>query len=70
MESLGINFGLLFIQLMIGFGWIGFSILSLFSLRSKNLHGTELALWALAICAIPVLGALAFWIVRPSGVNK
>ena len=70
MESLGINLGLLLVQIVFAFGWIGFSIFSLFSLRSKNLHGTTLAVWALAICAVPVLGALAYWIVRPSVESK
>jgi hypothetical protein len=70
MESLGINFSFLLVQLILGFGWIGFSIFSLFSLRSRNLRGMTLAVWVLAICAIPVLGALAYWIVRPSGEYK
>ena len=65
MEPLGINYNLLLLQMFVGFGWIGFSVFSLLNLRSKNLSGITLAVWALTICAVPVLGALAYWIVRP-----
>ena len=70
MEALGINFGLLLVQVFIAFGWIGLAILSLFSLRSKNLSGVTLAMWVLIICVVPVLGPLAYWIVRPSNETK
>ncbi len=66
MEPLGINAGFLFVQLLVGFGWIGFAVVSLFHLRNKKLTGVPLVLWVLIICAIPVLRALAYWIVRPS----
>ncbi len=66
METLGINVGFLFVQLLVGFGWIGLVIISLFDLRKKKLEGMALAVWVLVVCAIPLLGALAYWIVKPS----
>jgi hypothetical protein len=41
-------------------------LFTLFSLRSNDLSGVALGLWVLIICAVPFLGSLAYWIVRPS----
>lgn len=73
MESLGINFGFLLVQilnLLIVFGWITVAIVSLFNLRNRRLTGTPLVMWALIICAIPILGALAYWIIKPSAESQ
>ena len=66
MEPLGINTGLLFIQLAIGTVLIGLPIISLIDLAKKRLSGTPLAVWVLIICAIPLLGSLAYWIIKPA----
>ena len=69
MESLGINLGLLITQLVsflvIG-GYPILSLVALFSLRRNRLTGTNQAIWALLIIAIPFLGALAFFIAKPT----
>jgi len=70
MESLGINIGLLLIQSIIPIIWIGFPLISLIDLGKKNLSGTTLALWVLIICAIPFLGPLAYWLIKPTAENK
>jgi len=70
MIDLGINSGLLLEQAVFVIALIGFPIISLIDLRKKNLTGTVLALWALIICAIPVIGWLAYWIIRPTVENK
>ena len=73
MESLGINLGFLLVQilsLLVAFGWIAFAIVSLFNLRTRKMTGTPLVLWVLIICAIPVLGALAYWIIKPSADHQ
>jgi hypothetical protein len=73
MDSLGLNLGFLLVQilsLLVVFGWIAFVIVSLFNLRTKKLTGTPLVMWVLIICAIPVLGALAYWIVKPSAESQ
>jgi hypothetical protein len=34
-------------------------------LKGRGLDETSRAVWALAIIAIPIMGALAFWIMQP-----
>ena len=70
MDSLGINTGLLFVQILPIILFIGMPVISLLDLRKKNLSGTTLGVWVLVICAIPIIGALAYWIVRPSAEIK
>jgi hypothetical protein len=70
MEPLGINFGLSLIELIIVMIWIGLPIISLVDLGKKKLSGTTLALWVLIICVIPLLGPLAYWIIKPTAENK
>ncbi len=50
--------------LIIGF-WPLLSLAALFVLRRRPLTGIAQAVWALMIIAIPVLGALSFFIVMP-----
>ena len=66
MEPLGINFGFFVVQLLAILIWIGLPVMTLLHLRKQSLNGVPLVLWVLLICAIPLLGALAYWIVRPS----
>ncbi len=70
MEALGINTGLLFIQVLISMMLIALPILSLIDLARKNLSGMPLAIWVLVICAIPLLGCLAYWIVKPTAESR
>ena len=70
MEPLGINIGLLIVQLLPIILFIGIPVISLFDLRKKNLNGLTLGIWVLVICAIPIVGALAYWIIRPSAEIK
>ena len=70
MNALGINGGLLFIQVVFASILIGFPIFSLIDLGKKKLGSIVLAIWVLIICAIPVLGGLAYWIIRPTAENK
>jgi len=69
MEPIGINWSFLAIQIAL-FGllpglWFVLSLFGLFALRRTHLTGTNQALWAVLIAAVPVLGALAFFIVKP-----
>ena len=70
MELLGINIGLLIVQLLPIILFIGMPVISLLDLRKKNLIVLTLGIWVLVICAIPIIGALAYWIIRPSAENK
>jgi hypothetical protein len=69
MDALGINVGLLLIQFVFVAAMIGLPVVSLIDLARKKLTGTPLALWVLVICVVPVLGSLAYWIVKPTLVN-
>jgi hypothetical protein len=70
MDALGINTGLLLSQAIIPILLIGLPVLALIDLTKKRLSGTSLALWVLIICAIPVLGSLAYWIVKPAAESQ
>jgi hypothetical protein len=47
--------------------WLGLSIAALLMLKKRSLGQTATALWAILICILPILGAVAFWIVSPKG---
>jgi hypothetical protein len=66
MEPLGINTGLLFIQLMILLVMVGLPVISLIDLARKKLSSTPLAIWVLIICVVPFIGSLAYWIIKPT----
>jgi hypothetical protein len=44
--------------------------MALLNLRRTHITGITQVLWALLIVAIPVLGALAFFIVKPTENNQ
>ena len=66
MELMGINWGYLIIQLLFFGLYPVLSLVALFALRRSRVTGITQVLWALLIVAIPVLGALAFFIVKPT----
>lgn len=66
MDAIGINIGFLLVQLLAVVLLIGLPIVSLIDLSKKKLSGAPLAIWALLICAVPLLGALAYWIIKPT----
>ena len=70
MDALGINVSLLLIQLIPVILLIGLPLISLIDLAKKKLSGIPLAIWVLIICAIPLLGALAYWIIKPTREEK
>lgn len=70
MEPLGINGGLLIIQAIPVILLVGLPVISLIDLAKKKITGTPLAIWALLICVVPVLGAIAYWIIKPTAEGK
>ncbi|MEP0805300.1 MAG: PLDc N-terminal domain-containing protein [Chloroflexota bacterium] len=70
MDVIGINAGFLLVQLTAVVVVIGLPIVSLIDLSKKKLSGAPLAIWALLICAVPLLGALAYWIVKPTAETR
>lgn len=70
MEHLGINTGFLLFQIfniVLLIGWPILSIVAILGLRKQNLSQITQALWVLIVLIIPFLGAIAYWLVRPSG---
>jgi hypothetical protein len=70
MDALGINARFLFIELLPVILLIVLPIISLIDLAKKKMSGTPLAIWVLIICAVPLLGSLAYWIIKPIAENK
>lgn len=70
MDAVGINFGLLLIQVIPVTLFIGLPIIALIDLAKKKMSGTPLALWVLIICAVPAFGAIAYWIIKPTAESK
>jgi|GEM_PF-1057402 len=70
MDALGINVGLLLIQFFFVALFLGLPIISLIDLAKKKITGTQLAIWVLVICIAPVIGAFAYWIVKPTAESK
>ena len=68
MEPMGFNIGLseVFIVILL----IGLPIISLIDLAKKKLSAIPLAIWAFLICIVPVLGSVAYWIVRPTAESR
>ena len=50
-------------------GWVVASIVALFALRNVKLSSIAKALWVLIILGIPVLGVIAYFIMRPTEVD-
>ena len=70
MEPLGINIGLLFIQVVVFMLMLGLPVISLIDLARKKLSGTPLAIWVLVICVVPILGSVAYWIIKPTAETR
>ncbi len=70
MEALGINFPMLLVQSIIPVVLFVFPLISLIDLARKKLTGTPLAIWVLVICIAPIIGAAAYWIVKPTAESK
>ncbi len=50
--------------------WLGMSIAALLMLKKRSLGETATVLWAILICVLPILGAVAFWIISPKGQEQ
>ena len=53
------------INLVLLGGWLLLILLALLSLRRRHLTNPTQAIWVLIIVAVPILGPLAYWIMRP-----
>jgi hypothetical protein len=70
MESLGIGTGEFVVLFFIMVFSVGLPVISLIDLARKKLTGTPLAIWVLIICAVPVLGSVAYWVIRPTAESR
>lgn len=64
------HFGFFLVQLinlLIVLGWIVLAPLALWQLRQRPLTEGVRVAWAILIVIVPVLGAVAFWLVNPGG---
>lgn len=67
MDTFG--FAIIAFNLALIVGWPVLALLALFSLRRRNLDTSTMAIWVLIILAVPYLGALAYWIMRPGSTR-
>ena len=66
--ELGFSGGLLLVQLFnlaILIAWPLLSIVALLRLRRRALEQTPQVLWAVLVIIVPLLGAIAFFVVQP-----
>ena len=70
MEAMGINASMLIVQVLIVMMFFGLPIISLIDLAKRKLTGVPLAIWAVLICLVPLMGSIAYWIIRPSAEMK
>ena len=61
----GIFFLIQIINFAIILGWIILGVICLVRLSKRQMSSTAKALWVLIILAVPLLGAIAFLIVKP-----
>ncbi len=53
------------LQCLVVAAWVLCALLALFGLRKQKISDAARAVWALLIVLIPILGAVAYWIVGP-----
>jgi hypothetical protein len=70
MEAIGINASMLLVQAFIVILFFGLPIISLLDLAKRKLTGIPLAIWAVFIVVIPLMGSIAYWIIRPTAEIK
>ncbi len=66
MGTLGIGITEFIIPVIVLMLFPGFPIITLIDLSKKKMTGTPLAIWVLSICIVPVIGSLAYWIIKPA----
>lgn len=70
METIGLNAGMFFEQFIVLILFLGLPIISLIDLAKRKLTGIPLAIWAVFICIVPLMGSIAYWIIRPTAESK
>lgn len=69
MHNFGMGFGFIFMQILnigILLAWIILAIVCLLKLRNQPLNSTAKAVWVLIVLIVPILGSVAYLIVKPA----
>ena len=70
MEPLGFNAGMFVIQFVMVMLFFALPVISLIDLAKRKLTGVPLAIWAGLIVIVPLMGSIAYWIIRPTAEIK
>ncbi|KUK95572.1 MAG: hypothetical protein XE06_0655 [Anaerolineaceae bacterium 46_22] len=70
MQNFAISYILQFVNILLIVSWMVLSIISLFQLKDKTLSSTTKAIWVLIVICVPILGAIALFIVNPSDATE
>ena len=68
-HGVGFGFGYVLLQVFIfllAVAWVVAGIVALFSLKKAKLSAIAKALWVMILLGIPVLGVIAYFIIKPS----
>ena len=68
MQPAGIGLGLS--EVLIVILLLGLPIVSLIDLARRKLTGIPLAIWVVIIVVVPLMGSIAYWIIRPTAEMK
>ena len=66
MEPMSITASELLVEALILILFFGLPIISLIDLAKRKLTGIPLAIWAVFIVVVPLMGSIAYWIIRPT----
>jgi hypothetical protein len=70
MQPMSISPGELLVEAFILLLFFGLPIISLIDLAKRKLTGIPLALWVILIVVVPLMGSIAYWIIRPTAESK
>jgi hypothetical protein len=66
LDTLGFGIAEFIIPVIMLMLFLGLPIITLIDLARKKMTGTPLAIWVLIICIVPMIGSIAYWIVKPT----
>ena len=65
MSTFTLSTAFLVLNVILLISWVALAIIALITLNGRNLSATPKAIWSLIILGIPILGAVAFFIIKP-----
>jgi len=66
MDNFGISFLFSIFNILLLVSWVVLSLISLFKIKNQNLSSTAKAIWVLIVICLPIIGAVALFIINPS----